>query len=104
MADLAPVVDGIAQDQLHQPTPCAELDVEQLRNHMLGWLTTFAAGFADPDGQAPRANIEGTERRPMLRTQSAQLPKSSTTLFEPAPPRVPYAWGKTPCQATSRSA
>jgi len=59
LADLAPVVDGIAQDQLHQPTPCAELDVEQLRNHVLGWLTSFAAGFADPDGQAPRANTEG---------------------------------------------
>jgi uncharacterized protein (TIGR03086 family) len=59
LADLARVVDVIAQDQLHQPTPCAELDVAQLRNHILGWLTTFAAGFADPDGQAPRANIEG---------------------------------------------
>lgn len=59
LADLAPVVDGIAPDQLHQPTPCADLDVEQLRDHVLGWLTTFAAGFADPDGQAPRADIEG---------------------------------------------
>ncbi|HEX7537791.1 MAG TPA: TIGR03086 family metal-binding protein [Dermatophilaceae bacterium] len=59
LADLAPVVDGIAQDQLHRPTPCADLDVEQLRNHVLGWLTTFAAGFADPEGQAPRADLEG---------------------------------------------
>jgi uncharacterized protein (TIGR03086 family) len=58
LADLAKVVDGIAQDQLHQPTPCAGFDVEQLRNHVLGWLTTFATGFADPDGQAP-ADIEG---------------------------------------------
>jgi uncharacterized protein (TIGR03086 family) len=59
LADLAPVVDGIGQDQLHQPTPCADLDVEQLRDHVLGWLTTFAAGFADPDGQAPRADLRG---------------------------------------------
>lgn len=28
---------------------------------MLGWLTTFAAGFADAHGQAPRANIDGYE-------------------------------------------
>lgn len=24
----------------------------------LGWLTTFAAGFADPDGTAPRSNLD----------------------------------------------
>jgi len=35
------------------------MDVEALRNHILGWLTTFAGGFADPDGQAPQADIDG---------------------------------------------
>ena len=59
LADLEPVVGGITSDQLHDPTPCADYDVEQLTDHVLGWLTTFAAGFADPDGQAPRASLDG---------------------------------------------
>jgi uncharacterized protein (TIGR03086 family) len=57
--DLAPVVGGIAFEQLHDPTPCSEFDVAQLRDHVLGWLTNFAAGFADPDGRAPMAGIDG---------------------------------------------
>jgi uncharacterized protein (TIGR03086 family) len=59
LTDLAPVIGGITHDQLHDPTPCTEYDVEQLRDHVLGWLTTFAAGFADPNGQAPRASLDG---------------------------------------------
>jgi uncharacterized protein (TIGR03086 family) len=59
LADLAPVVGRIAPEQLHDPTPCTELDVAQLRTHVLGWLTTFAAGFADPGGQAPVERLEG---------------------------------------------
>jgi uncharacterized protein (TIGR03086 family) len=59
LADLAQVVGGVTADHLHDPTPCADWDVAQLRDHVLGWLTTFAAGFADPDGQAPRASLDG---------------------------------------------
>jgi uncharacterized protein (TIGR03086 family) len=59
LADLAPVVGSITGEQLQDPTPCTDYDVEQLRDHVLGWLTTFAAGFADPDGQAPRASLDG---------------------------------------------
>jgi uncharacterized protein (TIGR03086 family) len=59
LTDLAAVVGGIDDDQLHDPTPCTEYDVEQLRAHVLGWLTTFAAGFADTDGRAPRTTLEG---------------------------------------------
>jgi uncharacterized protein (TIGR03086 family) len=59
LTDLAPVVGGISHDQLHDPTPCTEYDVEQLRDHVLGWLTTFAAGFADPNGHAPQASPDG---------------------------------------------
>ena len=59
LAELAPVVGAITDEQLHDPTPCSEFDVEQLRDHILGWLTTFAAGFADPGGQAPGAGIAG---------------------------------------------
>lgn len=59
LADLAGVVGGIDLAQVHDPTPCAGWDVAELRDHVLGWLTTFAAGFADPDGQAPRASLDG---------------------------------------------
>ena len=59
LADLARVVDGIRDAQLHDPTPCTDYDVAQLCDHVLGWLTTFADGFADPGGQAPRASLAG---------------------------------------------
>jgi uncharacterized protein (TIGR03086 family) len=56
--DLATVVGGVTQEQVHDPTPCTAYDVAQLRQHVVGWLTVFAAGFADPGGQAA-ANIDG---------------------------------------------
>ncbi len=59
---LAGVVEHIRDDQLHDPTPCTEYDVEKLRDHVLSWLTTFAAGAVDPDGQHP-----GAERLPACR-------------------------------------
>jgi len=59
LADLGPMVGHITGEQLHDPTPCTELDVAQLRTHVLGWLTTFAAGFADAGGQAPLDRLEG---------------------------------------------
>jgi uncharacterized protein (TIGR03086 family) len=59
LADLAPMMSGITQEQLVNPTPCTELDVAQLRDHVVGWLDTFAAGFADPGGQAPRTGVDG---------------------------------------------
>lgn len=57
LADLENVVGGVRPGQLRNQTPCTEFDVRQLRDHILGWLTTFAAGYADPNGRAP-ANIE----------------------------------------------
>ena len=59
LADLARVVGGIADEQLDDPTPCTDYNVRQLQDHVVGWLTTFADGMADPDGQAPRASIDG---------------------------------------------
>ena len=59
LSDLEPVVGRVTGEQLHEPTPCTELDVGQLRAHILGWLTTFAAGFADPGGQAPLDRLDG---------------------------------------------
>ena len=59
LADLAPIMSGITPEQLNNPTPCTELDVARLRDHVVGWLNTFAAGFADPGGQAPRVGLDG---------------------------------------------
>jgi len=58
LADLVLVVGAITDDQLHDPTPCTDYDVGQLQDHVLGWLNNFAAGFADPHGQAPQATVE----------------------------------------------
>jgi uncharacterized protein (TIGR03086 family) len=59
LEQLASVVAGTRADQLHDPTPCTDYDVEQLRDHVVGWLSTFADGFEDPQGRVPRANLEG---------------------------------------------
>lgn len=77
LADLAVVVGGIAPGQSHDPTPCTEYDVAQLTDHVVGWLTAFAAGFADPDGRAPRASLDGYTAPPdpaaAVRTAAAGL-------------------------------
>ncbi len=59
LTELAPVAGGVTDDQLHDPTPCTGYDVAQLREHVLGWLSIFAAGFADPAGQAPGVSTDG---------------------------------------------
>ena len=59
LADLADVIGGITSEQRHDPTPCTDYDVAQLQDHVLGWLTNFADGFAHPGGQAPRAEVSG---------------------------------------------
>ncbi len=59
LAEPAGVVASISGDQRHDPTPCTEFNVGQLEGHVLGWLTNFADGFADPGGQAPRADVSG---------------------------------------------
>jgi uncharacterized protein (TIGR03086 family) len=77
LADLAPVMSGITQEQLVNPTPCTELDVAQLRDHVVGWLDTFAAGFADPGGQAPRAGLDDYQAGP---DPAAQVRAAAATL------------------------
>ena len=51
--ELADVVERIDDDQLSAPTPCTELDVAALREHVVGWATSFATGAADPQGRTP---------------------------------------------------
>ena len=125
LSDLAVVVDGMSPERLQDPTPCTAWDVEQLRDHVLGWLTPFAAGFVDPQGRAPSANIEGY-RAPAGPAQEVRLAAellaqairdghvqgAALDVFEKEPPRRsvtepprgPSGSGKMPCRAISRSA
>lgn len=59
LIDLARVVDGIDDARRTAPTPCTEYDVSTLLDHVVGWLDTFSAGYADPGGRAPRADLSG---------------------------------------------
>lgn len=59
LTDLAGVVEGIDETDRHAATPCTEFDVEALLDHVVGWLETFSAGYADPEGRAPRADLSG---------------------------------------------
>src|SRR5215469_3535345 len=104
LADLAPVVGNIPPEQLHRPTPCTEWDVTQLRNHTVGWLTLFAAGFADPKGQAPRVDVEGytVADDPAAEGRSAADTMDDALRNGAAERRL--RWARTACRASSRSA
>lgn len=57
---LAAVVDVGDDDsaELEHPTPCAGLNVGELRSHVLGWLQFFAAALSDPAATSPRPDPE----------------------------------------------
>lgn len=74
LADLAELLDPIADDDAHRPTPCTEFSVAQLRDHAVRWLVVAAAGFADPEGTSPNAaslSIDGSASQ--VRTAAADL-------------------------------
>ena len=103
LADLEPVVGRVTVEQLHDPTPCTELDVGQLRTHILGWLTTFAAGFADPGGQAPLDRIDGyaVPADPAAEVRSASAAMAGALRGGAA---GPCGWGTARCRVTWPSA
>lgn len=80
LSRLADAVDAVEDNQLDRPTPCTDLDVRALREHVVGWLSTFADGFADPQGQAPRADLIGyhapTDVASVLRGAADQLDRA----------------------------
>ena len=49
-ARAATVMAGVSADQLHEPTPCADWDVQQLIDHMVGGTDYLLAALA---GEAP---------------------------------------------------
>jgi uncharacterized protein (TIGR03086 family) len=74
LTDLAALVDTVDGDRWHAPTPCTEFDVAALTDHVVGWSTTFAAGYADPEGRAPAGptEVEG-DRGEAIRAAAARL-------------------------------
>jgi uncharacterized protein (TIGR03086 family) len=61
LSDLAELMADIRPEQFADPTPCPDFDVAALRAHVLGWVTYFAAAFADPDGSGDRPDPKSTE-------------------------------------------
>lgn len=63
LPQLAELLDGVPATESENPTPCSDYTVAALRQHMLGWLTAFADGYAAADGRCsdPEAvQIEGS--------------------------------------------
>jgi uncharacterized protein (TIGR03086 family) len=61
LSDLATVIDGIGPDRAHNPTPCTDYDVAQLRDHIVGWLTNFADGYDHGRAQADISGYRSTD-------------------------------------------
>ena len=51
LADTETLIGGVLPDQRHLRTPCADFDVAQLVDHMVGWAGSFAARLSgrEPD-------------------------------------------------------
>ena len=80
LRDLAGVVDGPAW-RPEAVTPCTRYTLEQLRDHVLGWLPFFAAAFADPSGVADRPD---PERFRAAADPAALVPGGSRRIVEDA--------------------
>ncbi len=84
----ATIVEGVPSDQLGGSTPCPDLTVEQLRNHIVAWVRVFANGAAgapqpdDPDGY--RSSDPGGD----FRTVAATAISAYTALPDDAPVRL----------------
>lgn len=68
LTELAGVLDGIRESADHDPTPCTEFTVAELRGHVVGWLNAFTEGFENPVGQCSDPEATG-----VVGTGSAQV-------------------------------
>ncbi|PZG14318.1 TIGR03086 family metal-binding protein [Nonomuraea aridisoli] len=84
------LLDGVADDQLDDPTPCADTSVAALLDHLMGLSLAFtwAARKTPPPGDGPRPGTESAEQLdPQWRTL---LPQRLDELVKAW--RDPLAW------------
>lgn len=62
LSDLADVLDQIPADKDGDPTPCTAYDLAALRQHIVGWATTFADAYAGDGtcGDPEQVTVKGT--------------------------------------------
>ncbi len=60
----------VPPEAAHRPTPCPELDVEGLTNHLVQWLTTFATSL---DGDPPPPPANSSEGWPAIEAEQFAL-------------------------------
>ncbi|MGH9115369.1 MAG: TIGR03086 family metal-binding protein [Acidimicrobiales bacterium] len=86
--DLARVLVGVHDGQLDAPTPCGELRVRDLVDHIEGFASAFTAAatkVTGPDDQAPRA--DGSRIGTNWRTRTSSLLAGLAAAW-----RDPAAW------------
>src|SRR5919107_6196147 len=89
-AELARVVTGIRDDQLGEPTPCADTPVAGLLAHVVGLTTAFRmAAEKRPVPGAPSASAD--DLPPDWRTR---VPAQLDALVEPR--QQPSGWERAP--------
>jgi uncharacterized protein (TIGR03086 family) len=78
--DLADLVGRIGPDLAAAPTPCTDFDLGALRQHVLGWLTVFAAALTDPDGAEPRPDAASYQAPDDPEQAAAQVRRSAAQI------------------------
>jgi uncharacterized protein (TIGR03086 family) len=73
----AAVARGVRPDQFDSPTPCAEWNVEQLMNHLIGSLEYFQARGAGKDAGPPRSAAPTSYEQTIQSLQSAAMATAS---------------------------
>jgi uncharacterized protein (TIGR03086 family) len=60
LAETETTIRAVGADQRHRPTPCSDLDVARLTDHLVGWAVSFASRLtAGPDVGDPNAYHAG---------------------------------------------
>ncbi len=63
-----------------RPTPCPDMDVAELRRHVLSWLPVFATALSDADGTAPRPDVDAYVAPGDAATAAAEAGVSAATI------------------------
>jgi uncharacterized protein (TIGR03086 family) len=86
---LATLVSAVRDDQLSSPTPCEEMDVATLLDHIAGLSLAFtlAAAKQEPEGGSVPPSSDGARLSPHFRTEVPELLRSLADAW-----KAPEAW------------